>query len=898
MVSCLKQKCLILSSFLSLYLVIFPILLNAQQINKLDNVINNGEISDFNAFKTDDDFQDTNTSTVFKKQTNAIVNSMIPIESNPLTLKEKQIIIKVNGKKRIITIPVFPPQKDKKQITSKIKRINESLVLVRINDNTSEINYDVPISYDSFGFPIDPKDKIRCEAEKKIGEIYNSISEMNGENYVDIVNSVHRTGYETIEKYSNYPDICATIQLYLIESFIKMYMINNNYGGLYSTSREYFKYMQLSSQYSHLNSLNQSMKTLHLVIEKRKIDLTNNEANLIKNNQFYFNQISRYNQSLIDYKNRLFNGIPSEKEKENYAKDIASIHAEICFCYAKIYENYMKMNNKVEADKFFKIENNGKGLKASGLLYEVYSSTPYDQIYKYQYQVSSNGETSTKTAEVKVLMYKDTDKFLRIIENMKYLQTIDKIDKITGDQSENEKRTLGMCQYLNDYVLDTGSEQKSAAEKINAEKLANYKKYAYAQLQMDSYIDYYKRKPVIKDLYVARTEDTKLSPSTVVRPDEFLVLCAKPDLSNYSKFASPGYSFSCKLYTTIPTQDEPQIPAFTKTNESHNLKTSINKQEIDRYKFVTLMPDVLNGGFYAKFQVNISTDYTNNDNIIDLSPGTADTYNLTSNNSKAQFKRSISVYQAEPENYNNKFQLKVPPTLYDIKKCKYFDKQHARAYIGYNSIDAPNKTLPLSKYMLLSGGAEIVHASIGIVSTTFAVCHTADWFIFEGHGNLSGYICDKNKTFVTYPDEIEKFGFYSTYKMKTLLLGACYCLNNEPNSDNYKKWQKVLPNGLILGYQRSIGFKSINYVLENMAEQLNADPNLPQQRIAGLWIKLNTDCYYNYHEDVIGISDKRPWSLAYIMPSPFTPNKSLYRYGSTYKNDFGETKIILNKLEF
>jgi len=903
-VCCLKQKCLILLFFLLLYLVIFPISLNAQQINKLDNVINNGEISDFNVFKTDDGFHhDTNTSTVLKKQTNAIVNSMIPIKSNSLTLKEKQIIIKVNGKKRIITIPVFPSKNNKKQITFKTKRINESLVLVRINDNTSEINYNVPISYDLFGFPIDPKDKIRCEAEKKIGEIYKSISEMNDENYVDIVNSVHRTGYEAIEKYSNYPDICAIIQLYLIESFIKMYMINDNYDSLYSTSREYFKYLQLSSQYSHLNSLNQSMKTLHLVIEKRKSDLTNNEASLIKNNQFYFNQISQYNQSLIDYKERLFNGIPSEKEKENYAKDIASIHAEICFCYAKIYENYMKMNNKIEADKIFKIEKIGNDYILSGKLYDSYKSTPYQQTYKYKYfeVLPDNSGSITKTGEVNVKLYRDAKNFLNLIKNMVMLQSLDKIDCIINGQSRNEKRTLDMCDYLNDFKPSNGSESGVAEEKITPEQLERYKKYAYAQSDWDELIDYYKRKPVIKDLYVARTTDTKLSPTEIVHPNEFLTLCAKADLSDYYKLTAPDNAFLCKVYTVKQNVTENNDNEGTPSSSAIIVASkSENELEIDRQKLITLIPDVLNRGFYAKFQVN----ETDSDNELPTSEfPTATAISLKKEKSKI---RKMPTDEITNKNLSRQGKDAMRESICCIKNSyivdtplknfytnnKYFTDQinhYYRNILGYyNNFYHDDNTLifnNITTEVIKSGGTQwTYYGHVGgddnhppIARNRFLTKNQADWLIIDTHGDpdstRNGAIVISNpsqsiKMFQVNPweliDNINTNYEKSKYAddVDVLILLVCSTLPwidsdpyaSTPEEYKYSKgWHKVLPEGIILGFKLTTHDTLNRDIVRKLNERIytTSQMNKEQTRawLRSFWKDVNEEFYNKYFKN-------------------------------------------------
>ena len=861
--SFLRQKCLILACFIFLYFITFPIWLNAQQINKLDNILSDGEISDSNSFKTNDNTQVKSVSspTVSKPKTATKISSINSFEPSLSTIKEKQIKINFNGKQRIITIPVFPPKKGKKQVSkTKTKRINESQVLVRIDDNTTPTSYEVPVPYNLFGFPLDPKDETRCEAEKKISEIYNSILEMNSDNYADIVNSVHRIGYAAIEKYSNYPDICAITQLYLNESFIKMYMINDSYKELYSTSREYFKVMQLSTQYSHLNNSAPAIKTLYDVLNSRMSEFKNNEKKLIKSNEYYFEEVKKFYKTLEYYKESVYYGIPTESQKEEYANNIAATYSNLCFSYARIYENYMKMNNKVEADKIFKIENNGKGLKASGLLYEAYSSTPYDQIYKYQYQVSSNGETSTKTAEVKVLMYKDTDKFLRIIENMKYLQTIDKIDKIIGDQSENEKRTLGMCQYLNDYVLDTGSEQKSAAEKISAEKLANYKKYAYSQLQMDSYIDYYKRKPVIKDLYVARTEDTKLSPSTVVRPDEFLVLCAKPDLSNYSKLAAPGYAFLCKIFTVkYPENTEPSLKS---NSESKHLEL-----EIDKQKFVTLTPDVLNGGFYTKFQVNESNSTTpptpepppslptlalsRVKSNLKINKTNNSTHKILVQSGKDAEKESISLLSGYT-GYEDGL------ILYDKKD--FYKKQLTRA--SWTGLDISKNVVNNTKEFCISGGQEIVFYSSDDKENYLIAQNQADWFIIEGHGEgADGHIevyDDKNTAIKIFPNELE--GKYNE-DIDVLILDTCWCLEYFQRQ-LIKKWQKVLPDGLILGFRDEVDTEYTPLVIQKFSDAL--EKNMPPKAIGDLYLDV-CKIYLNLDDSwfPVGISTYK--NVAYLL---------------------------------
>ncbi len=560
------------------------------------------------------------------------------------------------------------------------------------------------------------------------------------------------------------------------------------------------------------------------------------------------------------------------------------------------------MNNKIEADKIFKIEKIGNDYILSGKLYDSYKSTPYQQTYKYKYfeVLPDNSGSITKTGEVNVKLYRDAKNFLNLIKNMVMLQSLDKIDCVINGQSRNAKRTLDMCDYINDFQPSNGSEAGDAEEKIAPEQLERYKKYAYAQLEMDDYIDYYKKKPVIKDLYVARTTDIKLSPTEIVHPNEFLTLCAKADLSDYYKLIAPDNAFLCKVYTVKQNVTDNNDNEGTPSSSVIIVASkSENELEIDRQKLITLIPDVLNRGFYAKFQVN----ETDSDDETPQTPPPV----ISLKNTQRKPKKL-------PENvitYNNLIKFGVDAvreSICCIKNSytedailknlythnKYFTNQTNNSYrnmLGYFNDYYFNKEkliFPnISDLAIKYGGVQHSYFDIDFIddhhhvkmTVSQPVKNQADWLIIDAHGDpdstRNGAIIiakpDPNNpshdetVFQVNPwelvDKINTSEEKSKYSedVDVLILLACATLPwidsdpfaSTPEGYKYSKgWHKVLPDGIILGFKLNTHDVVNREITRELNRQLHKLPQMNKEQtrawLRSFWKDVNENLYNEF----------------------------------------------------
>ncbi|NMD01297.1 MAG: hypothetical protein GYA62_16465, partial [Bacteroidales bacterium] len=804
----------------------------------------------------------------------------------------KQVTIKVNGNERIITIPYVNPGFLKTHPPiKKAQRISEPNKMARIGSKKAGDYPEVPAPYELFGYPLDPKDQKRCEGERKIEELYKLAASINTQNYIEVINNAYTIYAEIFTNYIEYTDICAVMQLYLKELYVKLYKEFGTFDYFGSTSNFYFQYNQLVSQYSHLKDSNSAMKAFFDICERRKSEIKANDKRLIESNITCLKNIDDYNKQLQLIKETINYGVPTEESQKGFADKIANIYNQMFSQYQTIYTNYMSMNDKKSADSILKIEKTPEGYSVSGKLYEVYSSIPYKQAFKYQYTTcvpstptsrDCSGEYVTKTGEVNVKLYRDANRFLYLVKETRESQSLDKIDEVESDgQSRNQKRVLAICDFINDFKPSSGSaEDNKAEEKIDEAQLTRYKKYAYARSESEGYeiFDYYKRKPKIKEIYFSKNEDIKLAETDIVSPREFVTLRAKYDFNDYND-STPDYAFLCKVYTVKPAIDStPPLPVIAAKNKA--------EPEIDRQKFVTLIPDNLGWGFYAKFLINENEldDKIPESPVVKLKSKNSRTRKLPANEIvyknivPANEKESIACFDADY--FTNELF-----SIYD--KNSYFctkDNKSNRNIAGYSinlnfsdnnthftPADIFNKRIDnISKEFLKAGGGRHVLAmryeegetKTGIVF----VRNQADWFIVDSHGwtsNSSGGISSKSDGIQLKPCELIKKDGTSEYSenMDVLVLITCNSLSYEgikyaPADDHLvfaKGWHKVLPNGIILGYKHGIASTFPDIILQHLNTYLNqiiSSGHTPTpNEIAEAWMNLNAQLYSKFEID-------------------------------------------------
>lgn len=341
------------------------------------------------------------------KPQNKAVNKIKPFVS---PLIDKQVKIKIDGKEQVITITDINPEfiKDhpqmKKNSNKQAKRIGKS--------------YDVPISIDALGYPVDPNDPVRCAGEKEVAELYALAASVDSDtlNYFQILQAIRKQANEIMKKYNKYPDICAFSQLYVADTIVNYLKKSNSFNYVYSSSSVYSKYNQLGLQYAQLSTINNAMKKLFEVIEDRKNEMRLNDATLKADNEIKYKNINNEYAALEQYKNQIHGGYPpTDSEKANFINNINSYYTNICNNYSIIYSNCMQMNDKEGADAILKIVKNSDGYTVSGKLTDAYKSMPDSIAYKYP-----NFESSpVSTIEVMVKMKRNAETFLDCINYTK-----------------------------------------------------------------------------------------------------------------------------------------------------------------------------------------------------------------------------------------------------------------------------------------------------------------------------------------------------------------------------------------------------------------------------------------------------------------------------------------------
>ncbi|MDD3301682.1 MAG: hypothetical protein PHR57_02855 [Patescibacteria group bacterium] len=764
-----------------------------------------------------------------------------------LLVVQKNVTIMINGKNRTVKIPYFNPEFIKKHTPIIQTENTGNTILTRIGEKKKNSKYyEVPVSYKQLGYPLNSNDEIRCEGEKKVYELYQLVTKVDSSTYSDLIQSIYTLAYKIMDKYGKYPDICAAAQLYINDAMIKYSKSAGYFGYFTSTSLQYFGYSQLASQYSHLKDSNKTIEAIINICKDRKSEIQINNKRLVDDNiqrMKYIDQNKKELDKLMS-PSYVHYGKPDEQVLKNHAEDIKRLCNSICQQYIVVYQNYMQMNDKDSADRILKINKIGGKYVISGDLYKAYCIA-YEKKLKYEYTVCLPNRDcpnyQTITGEETVKLFRDADCLLGIVNYIKSVQTFDKIDEIEPDgRSRNERRTLDMCDYINDFKPSSGSAEKNEAkEEITDEQLARRKKYAYALNETEGYefFDFYKRKPFIKEMYITRNADVRLLTYEIFLPREYLTLRLKLDVSDYQNQYAPDYAFRCKVYTVKQTIDKSDDPSSTPPATALKGKA---KPEIDRYKYVTILPDNLNNGYYGKFQANETDNFTDKTkNLIDITPP----YQTDSLNIK-----SIATYHGEKK-------FDYPSALWG---SSYFNVKLMKAVVKdlYDSNDREN--VISSPSFLRAGGAEyIVAEKDNNMKCQALIKHTADYFIVTGHGSESkGMVGEVENHIIKNgisPEELitveNNAVTYSEYdNTRFLILAVCNCLNHYSNSqyNNAEKWYKVLPNGVILGYHGETWNIYNDKALKTMADHLSdvSYQNFDPYTIGYLWAWANKKVYY------------------------------------------------------
>ncbi len=194
------------------------------------------------------------------------------------------------------------------------------------------------------------------------------------------------------------------------------------------------------------------------------------------------------------------------------------------------------------------------------------------------------------------------------------------------------------------------------------------------------------------------------------------------------------------------------------------------------------------------------------------------------------------------------------------KTAPYFSNDNKRHIFGYSSRKIPfnedNIIVNNSANFLKSGGCEFVIAETNGKKATVLIEHQADWFIVDSHGWIletsggqGGIIEDSNEgQLVDYvhvnPKEIYNNGesLYSK-NIDVLVLSACGCLKwvgDDTDAIEFAMgWHRILPNGIILGYNDENSDELTRDVLDDFISRFPTAGILSTDEITMMWINSN-----------------------------------------------------------
>ncbi|NMC99851.1 MAG: hypothetical protein GYA62_09035, partial [Bacteroidales bacterium] len=171
-----------------------------------------------------------------------------------------------------------------------------------------------------------------------------------------------------------------------------------------------------------------------------------------------------------------------------------------------------------------------------------------------------------------------------------------------------------------------------------------------------------------------------------------------------------------------------------------------------------------------------------------------------------------------------------------------------------STIDQYVITVPTTNF-LKAGGAELIVAQPG--GATKTIKNQADWLIVDAHGSTSvstggiAWTDSNNKIHRLHPYELIT-NKISSYKedLEVLVLLTCYSLKWQfdiTSITHSRGWQKVLPEGVILGFQQTSHDKSNRdaiFLINNAISYHTA--KFTQKELSDMWFLANALIYKNY----------------------------------------------------
>lgn len=273
----------------------------------------------------------------------------------------------------------------------------------------------------------------------------------------------------------------------------------------------------------------------------------------------------------------------------------------------------------------------------------------------------------------------------------------------------------------------------------------------------------------------------------------------------------------------------------------YTFDATIESKISNRHKILKMKPDLFYGECSAKFIPNETDDPKDKKNLI--------------NNEKDAFKESIACFNGEDTNEQ---------LLEFYKSAPYFSNNGKRNIFGYSTGSRKSQfnedkiIIKNSASFLKSGGTELIIAERNGKKAVSLLEHTADWFIVDSHGwvletsgGQGGIIEDSLEgQLIDYvhvnPKEIYDKSLYSK-NIDVLVLSACETLKwvgDDTDAIVFAMgWHRILPEGIILGYNGTVSFPLSRDVLSDFIFKIPSTGRLSTDEITTMWIDSNIKKY-------------------------------------------------------
>lgn len=567
-------------------------------------------------------------------------------------------------------------------------------------------------------------------------------------------------------------------------------------------------------------------------------------------NPIYSYVCENVNYHLSDFKN---NVSILEQENKGIINQIAKISSEIQLVKETVYNNpYNSVN--IQSDYYDAILNQYGKLITNQLRMGNYN-VAYDMVNKdtsdflkfynkmpYDFPIQYRDGNQIKILNVK--LYRNTAILLDAISRCMIYNSIKSQstdEPMTGGKNSFRETTL---EYADKTINYTPNTVDNPSSNIAPETIAPY----YLTMFKDS-AKKYKVDPIIESISFTKEEFVNCG-SEVYLPTDWIFVRAQ-----VKNTGTPLYSMTIKIHS------EEQIS--------------------NRFKYVLLTRENFKGGYYGKIQAN------NNDNVTDKTKNLID-------GSHDIFNPSIACFTCDNKDNDSILSLYKNPYF----KYTMGNSNTDETTFDVNTNNFKNKHFKNSLNFLKAAGVEYIVATHADLKTRALIKNQADWFIIDAHGRISdgtGGISDKNNSKIT-PKELLIENAYSD-DLNVLIISACSCLKwigDDTDSTTFSTgWHRVLPKGIILGYNEFVSLNLTKQINEKFNEQISQGFSGDTNEIVQKWVDANIVAYQefiNNPKNNYGTNaQKHYFKVTYIIGNEYNFIKKL---DITSKYNFNNVKYV------